>query len=84
MQFMFQRVRPCLWFDSESGQVADFHSSTFPDSRIVAITHSTRESTGSSDKPAGSVLTVVFELDGQPFIAPSPRVAMTGPRHAGG
>ena len=69
MKFKFQRVQPCLWFDNESEQAANFYTSIFPDSRIVAITHFTKESAGPSGKPAGSVLTVAFELDGQPFTA---------------
>jgi predicted 3-demethylubiquinone-9 3-methyltransferase (glyoxalase superfamily) len=69
MKFKFQRVQPCLWFDDQAAEAAKFYTSIFPDSRIVATTYYTQESAGPSGKPAGSVLTVVFELDGQPFTA---------------
>jgi predicted 3-demethylubiquinone-9 3-methyltransferase (glyoxalase superfamily) len=58
-------MRPCLWFDTEGEDAARFYTSIFPNSRIVEVTRY-----GSAGpRAAGTVMTVVFELDGQPFIA---------------
>jgi predicted 3-demethylubiquinone-9 3-methyltransferase (glyoxalase superfamily) len=58
-------MRPCLWFDTEGEDAARFYTSIFPNSRIVEVTRY-----GSAGPRAeGTVMTVVFELDGQPFIA---------------
>jgi len=59
------RITPCLWFDTNGEEAAQFYASIFPNSKILTVTHY------SDDGPqqAGSVLTVEFELDGQRFTA---------------
>jgi predicted 3-demethylubiquinone-9 3-methyltransferase (glyoxalase superfamily) len=60
-----QRIKPCLWFDTEGEEAAEFYTSVFPNSRIVEVTRY-----GSAGpRPEGTVMTVTFELDGQRFIA---------------
>src|SRR5262245_41612998 len=60
-----QKITPCLWFDTEGEEAAEFYTSIFPSSRIIEVT-----SYGSAGPRAeGSVMTVTFELDGQQFIA---------------
>jgi predicted 3-demethylubiquinone-9 3-methyltransferase (glyoxalase superfamily) len=60
-----QKITPCLWFDTEGEEAAEFYTSIFPSSRIVEVTRY-----GSAGPRAeGSVMTVSFELDGQRFIA---------------
>lgn len=59
------RTRCCLWFDTQAEEAATFYVSVFPDSRITAVT---RYGPG-MPLPEGSVLTVAFELDGQPYMA---------------
>jgi predicted 3-demethylubiquinone-9 3-methyltransferase (glyoxalase superfamily) len=59
------KITPFLWFDTESEQAANFYISVFKNSRIVSVTH--YGSVG--PRPAGMVMTVDFELDGQPFVA---------------
>jgi predicted 3-demethylubiquinone-9 3-methyltransferase (glyoxalase superfamily) len=60
-----QKITPCLWFDTEGEEAAEFYTSIFPNSRIVEVTRY-----GSAGPRAeGSVMTVSFELDGQRFIA---------------
>lgn len=55
------RITPNLWFDTEAAEAAAFYVSVFPNSKITATTHY-----GSAGpRPAGTVLTVDFELDGQ-------------------
>jgi predicted 3-demethylubiquinone-9 3-methyltransferase (glyoxalase superfamily) len=59
------KITPCLWFDTEAGEAAEFYTSVFPNSRIVAVSHYGE----AGPRPAGMVLTVSFELDGQSFLA---------------
>jgi predicted 3-demethylubiquinone-9 3-methyltransferase (glyoxalase superfamily) len=59
------RITPNLWFDTESEAAATFYVSIFPNSRITTITHYT----DAGPREAGMVLTVDFELDGQPYTA---------------
>jgi predicted 3-demethylubiquinone-9 3-methyltransferase (glyoxalase superfamily) len=60
-----QKIRPCLWFDHEAEQAANFYVSLFPGSSILAIS---RYGDVGPGKP-GSVLTVAFELAGVHLIA---------------
>ena len=63
------RIRPCLWFDDKGEEAARFYTGIFPNSRIVAITRYGEAGKEIHHRPAGSVMTVGFELDGQPFTA---------------
>ena len=59
------KIVPCLWFDTEGEEAANFYTSIFENSRIVKVTRY-----GSAGpRPEGMVMTVNFELDGQEFIA---------------
>ena len=62
---MNQKITPCLWFDTEGEEAAKFYTSVFDNSRIIDVTHYG----DAGPRPAGSVMTVVFELDGQQFTA---------------
>lgn len=62
-------IAPCLWFDSEAEEAANFYVSVFPSSRITRIARYGREGFEIHGKPAGSVMTVEFVLDGKPFLA---------------
>lgn len=58
-------ITPCLWFDTEGEDAANFYTSVFPSSRILEIARY-----GSAGpRPEGSVMTVSFELAGQKFVA---------------
>ena len=58
-------ITPCLWFDTEGEEAAKFYTSIFPNSKIGKITHY-----GSAGPRAeGTVMTVEFELNGQPYVA---------------
>jgi predicted 3-demethylubiquinone-9 3-methyltransferase (glyoxalase superfamily) len=61
---MQQKITPNLWFDTEAEEAAGFYTSVFPNSRIVTVTHYTE----AGPRPAGTVMTVEFELDGQRFV----------------
>ena len=59
------KITPCLWFDTEGEAAATFYTGIFENSRITSVTHF-----GSAGpRPEGMVLTVEFELAGQPFTA---------------
>lgn len=64
-----RKIHPCLWFDHQAEEAARHYVGIFPDSRIVAVTHYEEAAAQASGRPAGSVMTVVFELAGQRFVA---------------
>ena len=69
MQTRFQRITPFLWFDQQAEEAVGFYTSVFENSRVVSTTRYNEESAKASGQPNGSVMTVAFELDGQPFTA---------------
>jgi predicted 3-demethylubiquinone-9 3-methyltransferase (glyoxalase superfamily) len=58
-------LTPCLWFDTQAEEAASYYVSVFKNSRIVSTSHYGE----AGPREAGMVLTVQFELDGQPFTA---------------
>ena len=58
-------VTTCLWFDDQAEEAAQFYVATFPGSKIVSTSYYPTD----AQRPEGSVLTVEFELFGQPFVA---------------
>ena len=64
-----RKIIPCLWFDSQAEEAAKFYVSVFERSRITGLSHYGREGQEIHGGKPGSVLTVAFELDGQPFTA---------------
>ena len=64
-----QRIMPCLWFDTEAEEAAKFYCSIFKNSRIGHIARYVDEGQDIHGKPAGSVMVVEFELEGQKFAA---------------
>ncbi|MFL5385564.1 MAG: VOC family protein [Longimicrobiaceae bacterium] len=64
-----QRITPCLWFDDQGEEAARFYVGIFPNSRITAITRYGEAGFEVHHRPAGSVMTVQFELDGHTFTA---------------
>ena len=63
------RISPCLWFADEAEEAARFYVGIFRNSRITAITRYGTAGFEIHRRPAGSVMTVTFELDGQAFTA---------------
>lgn len=60
-----QKITPCLWFDTQGEEAANFYTAIFDNSKIVDIARYGAAGPG----PQGSVMTVLFELDGQRFVA---------------
>ena len=65
----FRRITPFLWFDTQAEEAARFYTAIFPNSRIIATTRYSKESSAASGRPLDSVMTVAFELDGEPVTA---------------
>lgn len=64
-----QKIVPHLWFDVQAEEAAGFYVSIFKNSKIINTSYYPKAATEVSGKPAGSVMTVEFELDGQRFLA---------------
>jgi predicted 3-demethylubiquinone-9 3-methyltransferase (glyoxalase superfamily) len=59
-----KKLTSCLWFDNQAEEAANFYCSVFKDSKIGKIARYPEGSPG----PAGEVMTVEFELNGQKFL----------------
>jgi predicted 3-demethylubiquinone-9 3-methyltransferase (glyoxalase superfamily) len=67
-----QRITPCLWFETEALEAAEFYASVFPNSAVVSVLKAPADTPGPK---AGSVLLVQFNLAGQEY------QALNGGRH---
>jgi predicted 3-demethylubiquinone-9 3-methyltransferase (glyoxalase superfamily) len=59
-----QKITTWLWFDTEAEEAAEFYTSVFPDSRITDVSYYGE----AGPRPAGSVMTVGFEVFGREFV----------------
>ncbi len=64
-----QKITPCLWLDDQALEVAEFYTAIFRNSKIVKVARYGEAGREAHGKPAGTVMTVAFELDGQTFTA---------------
>ena len=60
-----QKITPCLWFDFKAEEAIAHYLAIFDKSRIVSKTHYGAAGPG----PAGAVMTILFEIDGQQILA---------------
>lgn len=60
-----KRITPFLWFDTQAEEAANFYVSIFKNSKLGKITRYGKN----ASLPEGTVMTIEFELDGQPFAA---------------
>ncbi|MCC7103973.1 MAG: VOC family protein [Chloroflexi bacterium] len=58
-------ITPFLWFDNQAEEAASLYTSILPNSRILSVSRIGEAGPG----PAGSVMIVSFELNGQPYTA---------------
>lgn len=63
-----QRITSCLWFDSRAEEAAKFYTSLFKNSNIGKAARYDEASSKASGQPAGSVLTIEFEIEGHKFL----------------
>lgn len=64
-----QKITPFLWFDDKAEEAVKFYVSVFRNSRIGGVARYGGAGAKVSGRPAGSVMTVAFQLDGQDFVA---------------
>ncbi|MBW3672299.1 MAG: VOC family protein [Acidobacteria bacterium] len=62
-------ITPCLWFDDQAEEAANFYVGVFENSKINTISRYTEAGQEIHGRPPGSVMVVDFELNGQPFTA---------------
>ncbi|MFB7123290.1 VOC family protein [Kitasatospora xanthocidica] len=59
-----QKITTSLWFDDQAEEAAAFYTTLFPNSRVLRTTRYGETGPG----PAGSVMTVEFELAGRAYV----------------
>jgi len=64
-----QKLATCLWFENQAEEAAKFYCSVFKNSKLGRIAYYPNAGQDIHGKPAESVLTVEFELEGMPFTA---------------
>jgi predicted 3-demethylubiquinone-9 3-methyltransferase (glyoxalase superfamily) len=64
-----QPITPCLWFDSQAEEAARYYTGIFKDSKIGKISRYGEAGREAHGQAPGTVMTVEFELNGQPFTA---------------
>jgi predicted 3-demethylubiquinone-9 3-methyltransferase (glyoxalase superfamily) len=64
-----QKITPFLWFNDNAEEAVKFYTSIFKNSRIGKIARYDAAGAKASGRPAGSVMTIEFQLEGQKFIA---------------
>lgn len=63
-----QKITPFLWFDDQAEEAANFYASIFKNSKVGKITRYEEESAKATGRPAGTAMTVEFDLEGQKFV----------------
>jgi len=66
---ILQKIAPCLWFDEQAEEAAKFYTSIFRNSKVLNITRYGEAGHEIHGRAAGTVMTVLFELEGQLFTA---------------
>ena len=64
-----QKITPFLWFNDRAEEAAKFYVSLFKNSKIVTVARYGEDGAKATGRPKGTVMTVVFQLDGQEFMA---------------
>lgn len=64
-----QKITPFLWFDGKAEEAANFYTSIFKNSKVGKVARYGEEGAKASGMPKGTVMTVVFQLEGQEFVA---------------
>ncbi len=74
-----QKIVTSLWFEDQAEDAAKFYTSVFKNSKITQIERFTDEAAQATGEPAGAVMMVEFELNGQRFMAlnGSPQIKFT-------
>ena len=62
-------MTPCLWFDGQAEEAARFYVSIFADAKLGCVARYGEAAAQASGRPLGSVMTVMFTLEGRDFLA---------------
>ena len=63
-----QKITPFLWFNDNAEEAVKFYKSIFKKSKIGKIARYSKAGEKAAGRPAGSVMTIEFEIEGQKFI----------------
>jgi predicted 3-demethylubiquinone-9 3-methyltransferase (glyoxalase superfamily) len=63
------KITPCLWFDNDAEEAANFYTSVFKNSRITRVSRYGKGGHEVHGREAGTVMVAEFEIDGQSFVA---------------
>ena len=66
---MTNQITPCLWFDNQAEEAANFYTSVFRNSKVISVSRFGKEGFEFHGKKEGTVMTASFEINGQAFIA---------------
>lgn len=66
---MTNQITPCLWFDNQAEEAANFYTSIFKNSKIEAISRYGKEGFEIHGQKEGTALTVSFQINGQSYTA---------------
>lgn len=66
---MKNQITPCLWFNGQAEEAANFYVSIFKNSKIDNINRYGKAGFEIHGQKEGKVLTVAFRINGQPFTA---------------
>lgn len=69
MQITRPKIMPCLWFDTQAEEAAKYYVSIFKNSKLGKLSRYGKEGFDVHGKPAGSVMTAEFEIEGLKFVA---------------
>jgi predicted 3-demethylubiquinone-9 3-methyltransferase (glyoxalase superfamily) len=64
-----QKITTCLWFDDLAEDAVNFYTSVFKNSKTGNTSHYDEAGAAASGRPKGSVMTMMFELEGREFMA---------------
>ena len=64
-----QKITPFLWFDNNAEEAINFYTSVFGNSKINNVNIYSEDAAKATGRPAGSVMTASFNLNGQEFVA---------------
>jgi predicted 3-demethylubiquinone-9 3-methyltransferase (glyoxalase superfamily) len=60
-----QKITTFLWFDDQAEEAVNLYTSVFKNSKILSVSRNGEAGSG----PAGQVMTISFQLEGQEFTA---------------
>ena len=68
-KIIMKKISPSLWFDNQAEEAVNFYTSIFKNSKIIDVAHYGEAGAKVSGQPKGTIMTVIFELEGQRFMA---------------